>query len=80
MKKLELEVRSTHHLIGWFIFKGVKILKTRVSLGRGDIPEKVANAMRNQLKLTDREFRDLIGCQLHKAGYIKILKNKGLIR
>ncbi len=46
--KLELQVRSTHHVIGWFVHGGRKILKTRVSFGRGDIPKSVVHKLRGQ--------------------------------
>lgn len=77
--KLELEVRSTHHIIGWFVYKGRKILKTRVSFGQGDIPATVVHKLRGQLKLSPADFADLKDCPLSREGYIAILKAKGFI-
>ena len=77
--KLELEVRSTHHIVGWFVYNGQKILKTRVSFGRGDIPTSIVHKMRGQLKLSASDFKALKDCPLDREGYISILKAKGLI-
>lgn len=77
--KLELQIRSTHHVIGWFVYGGKKILKTRVSFGRGDIPRNVAHKLRGQLKLNVSDFLALKECPLDREGYIAILKAKGLI-
>lgn len=77
--KLEMEVRSTHHVIGWFTYRGKKVLKARFSLGKGDIPEKIAHKLRGQLKLNLDDFIALRDCPLDRDGYIAILKDKGLI-
>ncbi len=77
--KLELQVRSTHHVVGWFVHDGQKILKTRVSFGRGDIPKNIVHKMRGQLKLNASDFKALKDCPLDREGYISILKAKGLI-
>ena len=77
--KLEMQVRSTHHVIGWFVYGGRKILKARVSFGKGDIPEGVVHKLRGQLKLSVSDFVALKDCPLDREGYIVILKAKGLI-
>jgi len=78
-KKLELEVRSTGHNYGWLVVNGKKILRVHYSHGKGDIPGKIANKIRSQLKLTQKDFKELIACPLTYKNYIKILKQKGLI-
>jgi hypothetical protein len=77
--KLEMEVHSTHHVIGWFLHDGRKILKARVSFGKGDIPEKVAHKLRGQLKLSVSDFVALKDCPLDRDDYVAILTAKGLI-
>ena len=77
--KLDMEIRRTHHLIGWFVFEGKKILKTRISFGKGDIPGSIADKFRGQLKLNETEFKALIDCSLSKDEYIRILMKKGFI-
>ena len=75
-KKLKLEVRSTKHRYGWFTFQGRKILRVHYSHGKGSIPGRVSDKIRSQLKLTQKDFRDLIDCPLSLEDYEKILKEK----
>jgi hypothetical protein len=78
-EKLKLDVRSTKHRYGWFVFEGKKILRVHYSHGKGSIPGKVSDKVRSQLKLSQRDFRELIDCPLSLEDYVAILKNKGLI-
>ena len=78
-EKLKLEVRSTKHRYGWFTFKGRKILRVHYSHGRGSIPGRVSDKIRSQLKLTQKDFSDLIECPLSLKDYESILKDKGII-
>jgi len=78
-KKLDLKVRSTGHNYGWLVVNGKKILRVHYSHGKDDIPGKVKNKIRGQLKLSREDFKDLIDCPLSYEGYIKILKQKGCI-
>ncbi len=78
-RKLDLNVRSTGHQYGWLLVNGKKILRVHYSHGRGDIPGKVINKIRGQLKLSKRDFKDLIECPLTYEDYITILKQKGFI-
>lgn len=78
-KKLDLKVRSTGHNYGWLIFEGKKILRVHYSHGKGDVSEKIASKIRGQLKLSQKDLQNLLDCPLNYAGYIEILKRKGLI-
>jgi len=78
-KKLKLEVRSTKHRYGWFTFQGRKVLRVHYSHGKGSIPGRVSDKIRSQLKLTQKNFRNLIDCPLSLEDYETILKEKGLI-
>ncbi|MDQ1336838.1 MAG: hypothetical protein QG552_3788 [Thermodesulfobacteriota bacterium] len=78
-EKLELEIRSTTHRYSWFSVGGRKILRVHFSHGKGDIPGKVTDKIRSQLKLNRKDFRRLIECPLSRDGYESILKDKGLI-
>lgn len=78
-RKLNLRVWSTGHNYGWLIYKDKKTLRVHYSHGKGDIPDKIANKIRGQLKLSQKDFRNLIGCPLTYEDYITILKQKGLI-
>lgn len=77
--KLEMETRSSHHTIAWFTYQGQKVLKTRVSFGKGDVPPLVVQKIRGQLKLSIPDFVALKDCPLDRDGYIQILQEKGLL-
>jgi len=70
--KLNLKVRSTGHNYGWLIVDGIKILRVHYSHGKGEIPGNVANKIRGQLKLSQKDFQDLIKCPLSYEEYLKI--------
>jgi hypothetical protein len=76
--KLSLELRSTGHTYGWLVDKK-KILRVHYSHGKGDLPEKIMHKIRGQLKLSEKDFKDLVACPLTYEGYLDILKRKGFI-
>lgn len=78
-KKLDLKVRSTGHKYGWLIVKDKKILRVHYSHGKGDIPDKIVNKIRGQLKLSQKDFIGLVKCPLTFEDYINILKHKRII-
>jgi hypothetical protein len=77
--KLGLKVRSTSHCFGWLMVNDKKILRVHYSHGKGDIPEKITQKIRGQLKLAPQDFKALIDCSLSFQDYLEILKNKNLI-
>ena len=77
--KLRVDLRNTTHKIGWVEYKGVKILPVKISFGQGDIPGKVSDKIRQQYRVNEEQFRDLVACPLDYDGYIQILTKKGLI-
>ena len=70
-RKLDLNVRSTGHNYGWLIVNGKKILRVHYSHGRGDIPDKITNKIRGQLKLSLKDFKDLNGWRDIVPEYVK---------
>lgn len=76
--KLDLKVRATDHNYGWLIVNRKKILRVHYSHGR-DIPDNVVNKIRGQLKLSTKDFKNLINCPLSYQDYIAILKQKKII-
>mgnify|MGYP001568389628 FL=1 len=78
-RKLDLKVRSTGHNYGWLIVNRRKILRVHYSHGKGDIPSVVVNKIRGQLKLSQKDFLELINCPLIYEGYLSILKQKGIL-
>nr|CBX31486.1 unknown protein [uncultured Desulfobacterium sp.] len=77
--KLSLQVRSTGHNYGWLVIDGKKILRIHYSHGKGDLPDKIMHKIRSQLKLSEKDFRNLVSCPLSYDDYIAILKRKKLV-
>jgi len=78
-RKLKLHIRSTGHNYGWLIVKGKKVLRVHYSHGKGEIPKKIANKIRGQLKLSLKDFRDLIACPMTHEDYLNVLIEKEII-
>lgn len=58
---------------------GRRVIATRRSRGSGKVGGKIPHLIRQQMKLDEHQFRDLVNCPLTREGYLEILKNKGLI-
>lgn len=78
-KKLGMEIREGKDTLAFFWYKGKLILTSRRSHGKGKIEGNIPNKIRNQLKLREDEFRDLVQCPLDFDGYVALLKKQGLI-
>jgi hypothetical protein len=74
--KLHLRTRNAGDRLSWFEHEGQLVVYTKRSHGNKDLPEHL---IRQQLKLNEQQFSELIGCTLKKEGYIAILEAKGLI-
>ena len=72
-------VRQAHHerLTVPLIF--LQFLRVHCSHGKGDLPDKIMHKIRGQLKLSEKDFKDLVACPLTYEGYLDILKHKGLL-
>ena len=77
VNKLQLKTRNSYDRLAWFEYEGKTITRTRRSHGSGDLPEHL---IRQQLKLNQSDFHDLISCKLHRDDYVKILQLKGLLQ
>ena len=77
--KLSLQVCSTGHNYGWLTVNDKKILRVHYSHGKGDLPDKIMHKIRGQLKLSEKDFINLIACPLSYEAYLDILKRKGFI-
>ena len=63
--------------MAYFKYNGKTVIKTRLSHGSGDA--KATNQIRQDFKLNEEKFRDLINCPLSKEDYIAILREKKII-
>ncbi len=55
------------------------VFATRHSKGKGDMPGKVADKFRTQLKLNEKQMRDAIRCPFEREDYVQVLIEKGFI-
>jgi hypothetical protein len=76
VNKLKLETRDSGDKHAFFIHNGKKILKTKISHGRCELPDYW---YRKQLLVNERQLAELVGCTLSRADYVDILKSKGRI-
>jgi len=75
--KVGLDFRSGRERVGWYVLEGKRLLTVHVpKTHRGDLPPGTAGAIRNDLKLTLAEFRDLVGCPISGADYERIIRQK----
>ncbi|MCP5047131.1 MAG: hypothetical protein GY940_08155 [bacterium] len=58
---------------------GKKILRVHYSFGKGNIPGRVSDKIRSQLKLDQDNFKNLIDCPLSKEDYLEIIREKGYL-
>lgn len=77
VSKLGLRIRKSGDVLAWFEYEGRVITRTRRSKGSGDLP--MQHSIRQQLKLTEEQVRQAVGCTLSRNGYIEILRGRGLI-
>lgn len=74
--KLQLRLRNSGDRLARFEFEGRLITRTKRPHGNKDLPSAL---IRQQLKLNENQFPDLIGCTFGYRDYVEILRNKGLI-
>lgn len=58
---------------------GKLILFTRRSYGRGKVSDHLADLIRQQMKLDEDQFAELLACPLKEGGYLAILRAKRLL-
>lgn len=77
--KLGMEIREARDKLAWFVHEGRRILMTKRSHGKGELKGKTPHLIRQQLRLNEEQFRQLVACPLDRQGYIEILRQKGLL-
>jgi len=78
-KKIGMEVRDGRDIHARLYVDDVLILTTRRSKGSGPIGGNIPHLIRQQMRLNQDQFHDLIGCPLDREEYIAILRSKGLV-
>lgn len=80
MEKLDVSFKKCrHHIRGFVIVNGKRVLAVHCSNGKKDMPGKIPHRFRESLKLSVDEFETLRGCTLDREAYIKLLREKGVV-
>lgn len=78
--KLQIELVSCkHHVRGFLVVDGRRILPVHYSNGHKEFPAGVPHKFRKSLYLDVEEFLDLLHCTLSRERYIELLRQRGVI-
>lgn len=77
--KLGMEVKDSNHRHALLYVDGKLILRTKRSFGSKMLDGNIPSLIRQQMKLDQSQFDDLLACPLNRAGYIEILRKKRVI-
>lgn len=70
--------RSTHHVAGFVVVDGRKILPVFYSHGNKDMKGPVPHRFRKSLRLSEEEFAKLRDCSLSRDAYHQLLRERGI--
>lgn len=72
--KLGIEkVHSSHHVRGYLVHNGVRVLALHYSFGRKAFPGRTSDMFRRSMHLTQSELREFVRCTISRDEYIQIL-------
>ena len=77
--KLRMTVRNGNDRIALFYHNGRLITRTKRSLGKGKVDNKIRHLIRQQLKLSDSALSGIKNCSLQREDYVEILRHQGYI-
>jgi len=77
-EKLKMDVREGRDTIAMFRYKGRVVVRTKVPHKRGELKGNLPYLVRQQLRLNERQFKELIDCTLYREDYEIILKEKDI--
>ena len=81
LKKGFIEKQGTKHILYKFEPYGIMTeIQTKMSRNDQDLNDYLLDQMKKQLYLDKKDFFDFIDCPLSEADYIKILKNKNILK
>jgi len=70
--------QSTHHVAGFVMVDGKKVLPVHYSHGKKDIKGPVPHRFRKSLRLSEPEFAELRDCTLSRDDYVQLLRSRGI--
>lgn len=73
-RKLEVErVESSHHVRGYLVHEGRRILALYYSFGRKPFPGRTSDMFRRSMHLADHELRRFISCTMSREEYLELV-------
>lgn len=78
-EKLNMEIREGRDTLAFLKVEDKIILWSKVPHKKGELKGKLRYFIRQQLKLSERQFKDLQDCKIWRKEYLEILKSKGLL-
>ena len=75
------ERKGRDHIYFFFFYKGKKTgIYTKISHSMKEIGDSLIGDMKNQMKLSTKQFNEFVECTLGKEEYTKILLDNGYIK
>ena len=78
-RKVRMETKNAGDRFARFYYQGKLIIFTGRSMGSKKLDGDIPRLIRQEMKLNETQFKDLIDCPLGYDEYVQILKDKGLI-
>jgi hypothetical protein len=72
--------KSTHHIAGFVVVDGRKVLPVFYSHGNKDMKGPVPHRFRKSLRLSEDEFARLRDCTLSREDYHRLLRERGVVQ
>ena len=79
INKFGFRTRESHHLLAWFEYDGKVVARTRRSRTPRSRDLPAHHSIRQQMKLSQEEFRQAVRCELNRDDYVELLREKGVI-
>src|SRR3972149_11391799 len=76
-ENLGMHIREGKDTIASFYHEGRLIVRTKVPHKMGELKGKLIHFIRQQMRLSDKEFEALRKCKIYKEDYVELLKQKG---
>ncbi|MDP2949271.1 MAG: hypothetical protein Q8P22_07010 [Chloroflexota bacterium] len=75
--KVRLDFRSGRERVAWYVLDGKRRFRVRApKIHPGDLHPGTAAGIRNDLKLTTTQFRQLVACPISGADYEQLIRQK----
>lgn len=73
-RKLDLQcVDSSHHVRGYLVHEGHRVLALYYSFGRKPFPGRTSDKFRRSMHLADYELRRLVSCTMSREEYVSLV-------